>query len=274
MFLDKLESNASVTVFVSLGGSRYYIPVCGEDLKPYIGQSFSSLEAAALFYKRYAEHCGFGVRKGTLTKSSDGTNVSLRRYLLCSRQGVKSSSSSGSDLKRRRITNRCLCKAQIIFKYVGHKGYVVFKFHESHTHPMVTGLQKQFLRSNRKVTPFHQDFIINCLKSNIGTSKAYKLYKNSVGEYSHVGATIVDFKNFSRDLNAYMLGYDGHMVIDGLFRKKEMCEAFHFSYYTDDQNRIVRLFWADPIARKSFSFFGDVVSADATYKTNRYTLLL
>lgn len=134
---------------------------------------------------------------------------------------------------------------------------------------MVDELQKHFLNNNRKLTPFHKNFIMNCQESNIGTSKAYKLFKNSVGSHSEVGATLVDFKNFSRDLNSYMLGYDGQMVIDSLFRKKERSEVFHFDYHVNDNNELCRLFWCDPICRKSFTFFGDVVSADVTYKSNR-----
>lgn len=260
-------------VEVSPGSSRYYIPICKEDIKPFVGQHFKTLEEAIKFYFRYAHQCGFDVRKGTVIKCTDGSNVPMWRYLTCSRQGCKPSRAQGSEQKRRRITNRCGCLAKIAFKYESRKGYVVKIFVERHTHAMVSEPEKQFLKNNRKLTPFHQDFIINCLKSNIGTSKAYKLYKNSVGSYSDVGATIVDFKNFSRDLNTYMLGYDGQMVIDTLFRKKERCEAFHFDYHVDNANRLVRLFWADPICRKSFSFFGDVVSADATYKSNRYLCL-
>ena len=59
------------------------------------------------------------------------------------------------------------------------------------------------------------------------------------------------------------------MAIDKLRKRKEVCEAFYFDYHVDKQDRLERLFWADPISRKSFSFFGDVVTADATYSKNR-----
>ena len=60
------------------------------------------------------------------------------------------------------------------------------------------------------------------------------------------------------------------MTIDNFKRKQEVCKAFYFDYEVDSDDDLCSLFWADPISRKSFSFFGDVVSADATYNTNRY----
>ena len=53
-----------------------------------------------------------------------------------------------------------------------------------------------------------------------------KLYKNNVGSYANVGATLVDFKNFGRDINAYMQDFDAQMVIESLSRKKERYLAF------------------------------------------------
>ncbi|KAH6806080.1 hypothetical protein C2S51_030911 [Perilla frutescens var. frutescens] len=103
--------------------------------------------------------------------------------------------------------------------------------------------------------------------------RSYRLFKESVGEYSNVGCTIGDFKNFSRDLKAYVVGVDAQMMLDKLFMKRELCSAFYFDYGVDKHDRLTRVFWADPIARKNFAIFGDVVSFDATYNTNRYKMI-
>ena len=234
-------------------------------MKPFVGQLFTTVDDGHLFYTNYANQCGFGVRKGTDTKSqksrkykeetkkADEKAVTVWKYFLCSRQGYISSrvvankKDESSSSKRRRHTDRCGCLAKVTLRYEGHAGYRVRKFEERHNHPMVPESQRHLMRNNRKLTSFHQDFILNCLKSNIGTSQAYKLFKNSVGSYSDVGATLVDFKNYRRDLNSYMLGCDGQMVIDSLFRKKETCEAFCFDYYVNEDNQLCRLFWADAV---------------------------
>ncbi|VFQ61528.1 unnamed protein product [Cuscuta campestris] len=107
----------------------------------------------------------------------------------------------------------------------------------------------------------------------MGIMKSYRLFKETVGGYDKIGATAVDFKNFRRDLKAYIAGGDAQMVIDKLFRKHETCSAFHFEYDVDDNDQLTRLFWCDPVARKNYAMFGDVVSFDATYETNRYNMI-
>ena len=71
-------------------------------------------------------------------------------------------------------------------------------------------------------------------------------------------------------MNAYIVGYDAQMVIDKFLKMKETSSLFHFDYYVNDEQQLSRLFWCDPINKKSYLHFGDVVTADATYRKNRY----
>lgn len=63
----------------------------------------------------------------------------------------------------------------------------------------------QFLRCSRSLTEFHKQFIVDAVKSNIGVSRAHAMFKSIIGNYEDVGATIVDFKNFSRDIKKGIL---------------------------------------------------------------------
>ncbi|XP_031096934.1 protein FAR1-RELATED SEQUENCE 5-like [Ipomoea triloba] len=126
---------------------------------------------------------------------------------------------------------------------------------------------------NRNLDAGHQLFVASCVRANIGPTRSYRLFKEIVGEYSNVGATGVDFKTFKRDLMAYILNGDAQMFIDTLFKRRELCEAFGFEYDVDEGDQLSRVFLADAVSRKNFSLFGDVVSFDATYRTNRYNLV-
>ncbi|KAH6767741.1 hypothetical protein C2S52_018724 [Perilla frutescens var. hirtella] len=56
----------------------------------------------------------------------------------------------------------------------------------------------------------------------------------------------------------------------------KVCElyfTFTFDYEVNKNDQLRCLLWADPISRKNFSLFGDVVSFDAKYKTNRYSMI-
>lgn len=44
---------------------KEWVPTCEEDLKPKIGMEFESLDEGENFYKNYAHHVGFSVRKSS-----------------------------------------------------------------------------------------------------------------------------------------------------------------------------------------------------------------
>ncbi|XP_019197164.1 PREDICTED: protein FAR1-RELATED SEQUENCE 5-like [Ipomoea nil] len=93
------------------------------------------------------------------------------------------------------------------------------------------------------------------------------------GGPENVGATQQDFKNYRRDLLAYMKWGDVQMVISNYLELKTECADMYFEYEVNTNDQLARVFWADGMARKNYGAFGDVVSFDATYKTNRYHLV-
>ncbi|KAL9665701.1 hypothetical protein QQ045_000020 [Rhodiola kirilowii] len=118
----------------------------------------------------------------------------------------------------------------------------------------------------------HQNIIMHCGKYRIRATKAHHLVKDLCGGFNNVGATVT-FKNFKRDLKLYIGLNDAQMIVDNLLNKKNTCQGYSFEYYVDEHGSLSRLFWADQIARANYIIFGDVVSFDATYRTNKYNLV-
>ncbi|KAH6775754.1 hypothetical protein C2S52_013315 [Perilla frutescens var. hirtella] len=253
---------------------EFYTPECEPSLKPALGKTFPTLDDGIIFYKVYASSCGFDTRLSTTKRSKDGTII--WKYVLCSCEGVKNTSvdfSESSKKKRRRVSKKNCCMARIGLKYIGCDGYSVGLFEERHTHSLVTDTHKEFMNLNRNIDSTHQMFILNCTRVNIGPVTTFRLVKEVVGGYSNIGCTIVDFKNFSRDLKAYAVGVDAQMMLDKMSKRHELCSAFTFDYEVNKDDQLRCVFWADPISRRNFSLFGDVVSFDATYRTNRYSMI-
>ncbi|XP_057249327.1 protein FAR1-RELATED SEQUENCE 5-like [Beta vulgaris subsp. vulgaris] len=86
------------------------------------------------------------------------------------------------------------------------------------------------------MTILHKKFVVDNSKLNIGPTKSFRILKENVGGYDNIGASKQDFKNFSRDLKAYIDGSDAQM--------------------------------------KNYALFGDMVSFDTTYETNRYNMAM
>ncbi|CAH9074566.1 unnamed protein product [Cuscuta europaea] len=262
---------------------KKYASVCGFAIR--LGSQSKARDGTILLKYVVCNREGF---KNDSNSSKNDCNASFiqssndNSYFVCSAPTISTNCQSseigdastinGDEVKkiiRRRVSSRIGCNARVCYKYCGLRGYVVYSFEERHNHCMTSESSKKFLKVNRNLDIGHQKFVINCAKANIGTSKSYRLFKGFVGGYSNIGATAVDFKNFKRDLKAYIEGVDAHMLIDKLFRKQELCSAFIFDYDVDETDKLTRLFWCDPIARENYSCFGDVISFDATYGTNR-----
>ncbi|XP_076884669.1 protein FAR-RED IMPAIRED RESPONSE 1-like [Bidens hawaiensis] len=63
------------------------------------------------------------------------------------------------------------------------------------------------------------------------------------------------------------------MVVQRLSGKKNCCDGYSFEYTVDTNGELDRLFWADDISKKIFLAFGDIISFDATFKTNKYNMV-
>ncbi|XP_021725326.1 protein FAR1-RELATED SEQUENCE 5-like [Chenopodium quinoa] len=78
--------------------------------------------------------------------------------------------------------------------------------------------------------------------------------------------------NTRKDLKAYIQGSDAQMFVDNFTNKKLMWSAFFFDFEMDEDYCLCRALWADPPCKKSYALFGDIVSFDTTYQTNRYNM--
>ncbi|KAH6822193.1 hypothetical protein C2S53_000080 [Perilla frutescens var. hirtella] len=203
--------------------------------------------------------------------SRDGKCV-VWKYVYCSKEGAKNAP-IGDECKRRAISKRVYCMVRVVFKFATSDGYAMSKFIEQHTHTLVPEAYKHFMKMNTTLDYGHQKFILNYAKANVGAMGSYKVLKTIADSYSKIGCTSNQVKNFSRDLKTYALGTDAQMLIDNLFKKRELCSAFFFEFETDGQDHLKSLFWADPIARRNYCSYCDVISFDTTYNTNKYTMI-
>ncbi|KAH6775885.1 hypothetical protein C2S52_013446 [Perilla frutescens var. hirtella] len=76
--------------------------------------------------------------------------------------------------------------------------------------------------------------------------------------------------HFFEERHSHPLVSDKHKEF---LKRMELCSAFYFEYLVDGKYQLRHIFWADPICRRNFATFGDSVSFDATYNTNRYKMV-
>jgi hypothetical protein len=73
-----------------------------------------------------------------------------------------------------------------------------------------------------------------------------------------------------RDLKTLTKDSDAWVFFDNFKRKREANSSFYYAYEVDSEDCLKHVFWAYGICRKNYSLFGDVISFDTTYETNKY----
>ncbi|GKC13003.1 FAR1-related sequence 5-like protein [Tanacetum coccineum] len=113
-------------------------------------------------------------------------------------------------------------------------------------------------------------FIHRASLSNLGPTRAHRLKVALVGGYDNVRGISTDYCNFKRCVNLFIGDRDAQMLVDKMCKRKLHVPEFCFEYHTLPSKELVRLFWADETIKCNYVAFGDVVSFDATFDTNKY----
>ncbi|XP_076932093.1 protein FAR1-RELATED SEQUENCE 5-like [Bidens hawaiensis] len=151
--------------------------------------------------------------------------------------------------------------------------FEINEFVEGHNHEMVDANDMHFVRSNRKLTHVQQDIMYEMSTLNLGPVKAFNILGTKYGGFEEVGATKDYCKNFKQSLTCFIGEYDVEMVVQRLSWKKNCCDDYSFEYTVNNNGGLDHLFWTDEIPKKNYLAFGDIISFDATFKTNKYKMV-
>ncbi|XP_024963431.1 protein FAR1-RELATED SEQUENCE 5-like [Cynara cardunculus var. scolymus] len=92
------------------------------------------------------------------------------------------------------------------------------------------------------------------------------------GGFEHNRCSEIDFKNFKRDAVACVGIKDAKMLINKLSNRRDIVSGYFFEYKCNDQE-LGAIFWADEVARVNYKEFGDVISFDGTFRTNKHAMI-
>nr|KAJ0226034.1 hypothetical protein LSAT_V11C100048770 [Lactuca sativa] len=115
-------------------------------------------------------------------------------------------------------------------------------------------------------------FIVKATTLNIGATKAHKLRAAMVGGYDNLSATSVDYKNLWRDYPTLVGPSDAQCIIDQLIHRRDTYPNFYCNYKVKNKS-LIGVFWVHETSKEYYSKFNDVISIDATYRTNKYKMI-
>ncbi|OMO72119.1 hypothetical protein CCACVL1_17942 [Corchorus capsularis] len=257
-------------------GSEVYLPE-GDllDLEPYEGMEFESEEAAKAFYNSYARRVGFSTRVSSSRRSRrDGAII--QRQFVCAKEGFRNLNEKRTkdrEIKRPRTITRVGCKASLSVKMQDSGKWVVSGFVREHNHELVPPDQVHCLRSHRQISGPAKTLIDTLQAAGMGPRRIMSALIKEYGGISKVGFTEVDCRNYMRNNRQRSLEGDIQLLLDYLKQMQAENPNFFYAVQGDeDQALTSNVFWADPRARMNYTYFGDTVTFDTTYRSNRYRL--
>ncbi|XP_044490195.1 protein FAR1-RELATED SEQUENCE 5 isoform X1 [Mangifera indica] len=257
------------------GSGEIYLPE-GDllDLEPYEGMEFESEEAAKAFYNSYARRVGFSTRVSSSRRSRrDGAII--QRQFVCAKEGFRNLNEKRTkdrEIKRPRTVTRVGCKASLSVKMHNSGKWVVSSFFKEHNHELVPPDQVHCLRSHRQISGPAKTLIDTLQAAGMGPRRIMSALIKEYGGISKVGFTEVDCRNYMRNNRQRSLEGDIQLLLDYLRQMHAENPNFYYAVQGDDDQSVSNVFWADPKARTNYTYFGDTVTFDTTYRSNRYRL--
>ncbi|XP_042974626.1 protein FAR-RED ELONGATED HYPOCOTYL 3-like [Carya illinoinensis] len=107
--------------------------------------------------------------------------------------------------------------------------------------------------------------------ASIRANKSYGSLVVGVGGFENLPFLKKDCRNYIDKSRHLRLGASGARALRQYFlRMQYKNPGFFYMMDIDDDGRLKNVFWADPRSRAAYQYFGDVVTFDTTYLTNRY----
>ncbi|XP_052110141.1 protein FAR1-RELATED SEQUENCE 5-like [Arachis duranensis] len=140
----------------------------------------------------------------------------------------------------------------------------------NHSHPCCLD-QVEMLKQHREISMFVCRTIETHEEARIRPSKTYQLFVAAAGSHRKLGFIEKDVRNYiTREVRNIFEEDNAKEFGKYLVRMKEKNQNFFFELNLKGDHYIKHAFWADARSRATFDYFGDVVSFDTTYNTNRF----
>ncbi|XP_057756895.1 protein FAR-RED IMPAIRED RESPONSE 1-like [Arachis stenosperma] len=130
------------------------------------------------------------------------------------------------------------------------------------------------LKQHRELSMSIRRTIENNEEAGIRPSKIYQSFVAATGGHRELNFIEKDVRNYiTREVRNVSEQEDAKEFGKYLLRMKEKNKNFFFELELEEDQSIKLAFWADARSRAAFEYFGDVISFDTTYNTNRYNLV-
>lgn len=236
--------------------------------EPKVGMMIDSYDALYDFYLRYSKQVGFAICKRSCRKDE---NQEMRYVTLtCAREG-KTRRSSDKQVHMNPVS-KTDCKARIVANFCPDEMWKITKVELEHNH-VVSPSKSRLYRCNRVIQPDVKRRLELNDKAGIRMNKIFNSLVVENEGHENLTFQEKDCRNYIDKVRRLRLGEGDGSAIHTYFSKMQSDnKEFFYVMDFDDDFRVKNVFWADARSRATCKEFGDVVTFDTTYLTNRYDM--
>ncbi|KAL4287985.1 hypothetical protein AHAS_Ahas19G0240900 [Arachis hypogaea] len=241
-----------------------------EDEIPRVGMRFAQLKMAHDFYVTYAKKAGFATKIRTTTFDKI-TKAPINQAIHCNRDGIRESRVKAPT--RKNTISAAGCKARIYVKFDKDvQDWVLLKVDLMHSHPC-SPKKAVYYHEYRQLTMHAKCVIEDNDEAGIRPNKTFLALSNEAGGPSNLGFSEKDLRNYiTVRLRTSNVNADVREMMRYFRRMKDINPNFFYAVKLDDECKFKSAVWVDARCRASYEYYGDVVSVDSTYSTNRHGL--
>ncbi|XP_055960382.1 protein FAR1-RELATED SEQUENCE 5-like [Mercurialis annua] len=231
---------------------------------------FDTIEDAWQFWMAYGARNGFDSRKQWFNKNKKDGKISSARFV-CNKEGSRREDKRDNLTKHPRAETRTNCPARVGITFV--KESEKYKIHDlvvDHNHYLHLSETAHMMSSQRKISKAQAFEIDLADASGIKTKSSYELMSRHNGGKSSVGYILLDQKNYLRRKRQRDLMYGEAGSLLRYFQQQSLDNpSFFYAVQLDEDEQITNIFWADARMIIDYAHFGDVITFDTTYSTNK-----
>jgi hypothetical protein len=238
------------------------------DWTPQVGMEFNTVDDAWNHWGNYGKQMGFGVRKGFQNKRRLDGKVTSRGFTCC-KEGVRKIDKRLYIHHRDEIRTDCPVRLHVSLVKETRK-YKVYDFVAEHNYILHLEETAYMMRSHRKMSEVQAFEIDLAYASGITPKATHALMRIEAGGRANLGYIELDQKNYIRTRRQRNLIYGEASCLLRYFQEQiNKNPSFRYAVQFDIEEKITNIFWADARLVADYVYFGDMMTFDTTFGTNK-----
>ncbi|KQJ97070.1 hypothetical protein BRADI_3g28642v3 [Brachypodium distachyon] len=150
--------------------------------------------------------------------------------------------------------------------------WLVTSLDMQHNHELSPHGEAKYLRSHKHMTNVEKLFIRTFNSVKLPTRKIMAILSYLRGGIHATPYTKKILSNMRTSIRKETKANDMMMVLQYFRKRQDHDPRFYYAFKVDSSKKVENIFWSDGNSRRFYELYGDCISFDTTYKTNRYNL--